>query len=105
MRWLAALLVAGAVAAAAPVVASAGPRLGTIAVPEDLESALRVSLEPWGISIEVLDGPPPAGEGAEVRAAVEELARGAGLDGVLWVSDDGGALAMWLFDADSGELS
>jgi hypothetical protein len=104
MRWLAALLVA-VVAAAMSRPASAGPRLGTIEVPEDLESALRISLEPWGITVEVLDGPPPAGEGAEVRAAVEELARASALDGVLWVSDDGGAPAMWLFDADTGELS
>jgi hypothetical protein len=104
MRWLAALFVAG-VLAAAPPAALAGARLGTIAVPEDLESALRIALEPWGITLEAVDGPPPAGEGSEVRAGAAELARGAGLDGLLWVSDDGATPAMWLFDADTGELS
>jgi hypothetical protein len=105
MRWLAALLVAGVIAAAAPVPMSAGPRLGTIAVPDDLASALRISLEPWGITVEPLDAPAPAGDGTAVRDAAEDLARDAGVDGLLWVSDDGGAPAMWLFDADSGELS
>lgn len=104
MRWLAALLVVGAVAAAAPRAASAGPRLGTIEVPDDLASALRISLEPWGITVEPLVGPPPAGDGAAVRAAAEDVARDAGVDGLLWVSDDG-APAMWLFDVDSRELS
>lgn len=103
MRVLAALVVA-AILLAAPL-AAAGPRLGTIAVPEDLEAALRIALEPWGISVEELDGPPPVGEGAEVRAAVDELARAAGLDGVLWVSEDESGAAMWLFDTDTRELS
>ena len=39
------------------------------------------------------------------RASAAEVSRRAGLDGLIWVTTDGGSAALWMFDADTGENS
>lgn len=105
MRLLAALVIAVGVMASTGGSAAAGPRVGLIDVPEDLETALRISLEPWGISLEPVAGPPPSGDAADVQAAAAAQARTARWDALLWVTANAGAVTIWLYDHASGELS
>jgi hypothetical protein len=104
-RAIAALVaVACVVAASAPARAGAGSHLGVIELPDDLDHALRVALEPWGIQIDPVTAPAPSGKGAEQIAEADAVATAASVSALLWVTDDGGG-SLWVYDVATGELS
>lgn len=100
MRWIVTAVVAvflGGTAARA----QAGSRVGLVDVSAELTASLHTALEPWGIELASIAGPPPAAEGAVGIAAAGALARDAGVDALLWTT----TAELWLFDVASAELS
>src|SRR5262245_9854721 len=104
MRWIAAVCAAVASSLVSVAPADAGTHLGVIDLPADLDHALRVALEPWGISIDPVAAVAPSGEGAEATAQADQVATAASVSALLWVTDDGGG-SLWVYDVASGELS
>jgi hypothetical protein len=80
-------------------------RVVVVAAPPAFVDALEVALSPWGLVVQPVDGPaPPADSGEAARAAADLAApRGAAL--VLWLQSSGEETWLWIYDADSGQLS
>jgi hypothetical protein len=70
-----------------------------LAVDRELACALRVALEPWGIRVleSSLPSPGPSMPGTALRARSFALEHAAAA--VVWLSRDGDAYALWVYDA------
>ncbi len=100
MGWLVAAVTAVVLALTAAR-ADGETRLGLVEVSPELEAALRTALDPWGIELARVAGPPPTGDGADAIAHATRAARAASADALLWTTTD----ELWLFDVASAELS
>jgi hypothetical protein len=97
-----AALCAGAALAVAPGAAAADvERVVLIAVPSEVEAAVRAALEPWQVELVVVGGPTPGPSMPRSAGRAERVARRARAGAAVWLADDGSGTALWVYDAES----
>lgn len=77
-----------------------GPRVILIGVDAEVRRAVHVALEPWGLSIVDVEGPPPSAALPSSTEAARSLALRHDASAVVWMASDGSGNALFVYDRE-----
>jgi hypothetical protein len=83
----------------------AAPRVVLVDPGASLESATRASLEPWNVDVLVVQSPSPGATMPGTSEAARAVALAHAALAVVWVSEDAAGFALWIYDADTDQVS
>lgn len=85
--------------------ADARPEIAAVGVGPAVERALRIALGDWRVTIEPVPGASPSATMPLAADEARAIAEARGADAVVWISEAGGAHALWIYDRREGRVT